>query len=176
MPGEDGQDKGVEEGRLAYDKELNCAAGETDVTNQKLYSKHARCRFVSPADRMRIHLSVNFCTEIQAALAHIRAQEPAQPCDWSAVSTHGYMDVVNRLLPQMDVDMDTLEDEEQLEIVCARAQRRTLGDIFVDKHRVVSSLKMRALLTVSGRPDRTLLTLYLSRYPVGRLACKIRCT
>lgn len=81
------------------------------------------------------------------------------------------MDTVNRLLSQVDVDMDTLEDEEQLEIVCARNQRRALEDIFVDKRRAVSSLKMRALLDVSGQSVRKLLALFM--YPVEHLTCTI---
>lgn len=87
---------------------------------------------------------------MQAALAHIRAQEPVQSHDWSTISTEDYMDTIERLLPDMDVDMDSLEDDEQLQIISARKQRHSLEDIFADKGTAVSSLKIRSLLHVSG--------------------------
>lgn len=88
--------------------------------------------------------------EMQAALAHIRAQESVQSRNWDTISIEDYMDTIERLLPDMDVDMDSLEDDEQLQIISAQKQRHTLEDIFECKGTAVSSLKIRSLLHVSG--------------------------
>lgn len=56
------------------------------------------------------------------------------------------MRVVNRLIPEVDVDIDALDDEEQMS---ASKERRNLTDVFLEKRRAVSSLKLRTLLKVT---------------------------
>lgn len=55
--------------------------------------------------------------------------------------------MVDRLIPQVDVDLDALDDEE---IMSASKERRNLIDVFMEKRRGVSGLKLRTLLKVSA--------------------------
>lgn len=65
----------------------------------------------------------------------------------AAISTKGYIATVNRLLPEVvDVDLDTLDNEEQM---TAAKERRNLTDVFFGKSYAVSSLKVRTLIRVS---------------------------
>lgn len=77
--------------------------------------------------------------------------------DWSSVCTKAYISVVDRLLPQVDVDLDALDDEEQMS---ASKERRNLIDVFMEKRRGVSSLKLRTLLKVNALTFGT-----LKKYP-----------
>ncbi|CAM9094475.1 unnamed protein product [Hapterophycus canaliculatus] len=63
--------------------------------------------------------------------------------DWGTVTTKAYIRVVDRLIPQVDMDLDALDDEEQMS---ASKERRNLTDVFLEKRRGVSSLKLRTLL------------------------------
>lgn len=86
----------------------------------------------------------------QAALSCLLAQQRShagpETFDWGKVSTKPYIRVVNRLIPEMDTDLDALDDEEQMS---ASKERRNLTDVFLEKRRGVSSLKLRTLLKVS---------------------------
>ncbi|CAM9455845.1 unnamed protein product [Pylaiella littoralis] len=83
----------------------------------------------------------------QAALSCFLAQQRdyagPDPYDWSSVCTKTYINVADRLIPQVDVDLDALDDEEQMS---ASKERRNLIDVFMEKRRGVSSLKLRTLL------------------------------
>lgn len=61
------------------------------------------------------------------------------------------METVRRLIPQVDVDMDQLDEEEQEKAQSAAKERRNLEDVFSDKHGGVCSVKIRTLLRVSVR-------------------------
>lgn len=90
------------------------------------------------------------CIDEQAALSCFLAQQRnhvgSEPFDWATVATKPYMRVVNRLIPEVDVDIDALDDEEQMS---ASKERRNLTDVFLEKRRAVSSLKLRTLLKVT---------------------------
>ncbi|CAM9805184.1 unnamed protein product [Ectocarpus sp. 6 AP-2014] len=83
----------------------------------------------------------------QAALSCFLAQQRnharPEPFDWGNVCTKAYINVVDRLIPQVDFDLDALDDEEQMS---ASKERRNLTDVFKEKHRSVSSIKLRTLL------------------------------
>ncbi|CAM9299350.1 unnamed protein product [Ectocarpus sp. 8 AP-2014] len=66
-----------------------------------------------------------------------------EPFDWGNVCTKAYIKVVDRLIPRVDFDLDALDDEEQMS---ASKERRNLTDVFKEKHRSVSSIKLRTLL------------------------------
>lgn len=59
------------------------------------------------------------------------------------------MEAVRRLIPQVDVDMDQLNNEEQEKAQSAAKERRNLEDIFSKKHGGPCSVKIRTLLRVS---------------------------
>lgn len=61
--------------------------------------------------------------------------------------------MVDRLIPQVDVDLDALDDEEQMS---ASKERRNLIDVFMEKRRGVSGLKLRTLLKVNALTVDTL--------------------
>ena len=88
-------------------------------------------------------------TRSQAALSCLLAQQRnhagPEAFDWGKVSTKPYIRVVNRLIPEVDTDLDALDDEEQMS---ASKERRNLTDVFLEKRRAVSSLKLRTLLKV----------------------------
>lgn len=90
---------------------------------------------------------------MQAALACIRAQERGhvgtEPFYWSTISTQGYMETVNRLMPQHGVDMEELDMEERMQVQRAAKDRRNLEDLY--EHGRVDNVKVRLLLEVSGR-------------------------
>lgn len=67
------------------------------------------------------------------------------------ISVEGYLETVQRLIPQLDVDMDQLDSEEQERVQSAAKERRNLEDVFSEKDEGVSSIKIRTLLRVSGR-------------------------
>lgn len=79
-------------------------------------------------------------------LAQQRSHAGPEAFDWGAVSTKPYMRVVNRLIPEVDEDLDVLDDEE---LMSASKERRNLTDVFLEKRRGVSSLKLRTLLKVN---------------------------
>ncbi|CBN74290.1 conserved unknown protein [Ectocarpus siliculosus] len=83
----------------------------------------------------------------QAALSCFLAQQRnharPEPFDWGSVCTKAYIKVVDRLIPQVDFDLDALDDEEQMS---ASKERRNLTDVFKEKHCSVSSIKLRTLL------------------------------
>ena len=85
----------------------------------------------------------------QAALSCLLAQQRShagpETFDWGKVSTKPYIRVVNRLIPEVDTDLDALDDEE---LMSASKERRNLTDVFLEKRRGVSSLKLRTLLKV----------------------------
>lgn len=85
----------------------------------------------------------------QAALSCLLAQQRShagpEAFDWGQVSTKPYVRVVNRLIPEANADVDALDDEEQMS---ASKERRNLTDVFLEKRRGVSSLKLRTLLKV----------------------------
>lgn len=60
------------------------------------------------------------------------------------------METIDRLLPERDLDINTLDDDEQVIMMTTQKQRRNLEDVFVDKHGGVSSVKIRTLLDVSA--------------------------
>lgn len=86
----------------------------------------------------------------QAALSCLLAQQRShagpEAFDWGTVSAKPYIRVVNRLIPEVDTDLDALDDEEQMS---ASKERRNLTDVFLEKRRGVSSLKLRTLLKVN---------------------------
>lgn len=79
-------------------------------------------------------------------LAQQRSHAGPEAFDWGKVSTKPYIRVVKRLIPEVDTDLDALDDEEQMS---ASKERRNLTDVFLEKRRGVSSLKLRTLLKVS---------------------------
>ncbi|CAM9983490.1 unnamed protein product [Scytosiphon promiscuus] len=83
----------------------------------------------------------------QAALSCLLDQQRkhtgSESFDWGTVATKAYIRVVDRLIPQVDMDLDALDDEEQMS---ASKERRNLTDVFLEKRRGVSSLKLRTLL------------------------------
>ncbi|CAB1115249.1 unnamed protein product [Ectocarpus sp. CCAP 1310/34] len=83
----------------------------------------------------------------QAALSCFLAQQRnhagPEPFDWGNVCTKAYFKVIDRLIPRVDFDLDALDDEEQMS---ASKERRNLTDVFKEKHRSVSSIKLRTLL------------------------------
>lgn len=86
----------------------------------------------------------------QAALSCLLAQQRShsgpEAFDWGKIFTKPYIRVVNRLIPEVDADLDALDDEEQMS---ASKERRNLTDVFLEKRHSVSSLKLRTLLKVS---------------------------
>lgn len=83
-------------------------------------------------------------------LAQQRSHAGPEAFDWGQVSTKPYIRVVNRLIPEVDTDLDALDDEGGLELMSASKERRNLTDVFLEKRRGVSSLKLRTLLKVSA--------------------------
>lgn len=102
----------------------------------------------------------------QAALSYLRAQERDHVgpglFSWSNVSIQGYIQFVNQLIPRVDVDLDSLDDEEQM---MQEKERRNLEDVFLEKRRSVSSIKIRTLLKVRGLAALTLKRQVGSRFP-----------
>lgn len=113
-----------------------------------------------------------FRPNVQAALSCLLAQQRkhtgSEPFDWGTVATKAYIRVVDRLIPQTDMDLDSLDDEEQMS---ASKERRNLTDVFLEKRRGVSSLKLRTLFKV-----KTLIVASLRTSREGRPTSRSRRT